>query len=175
MTAGVEAAAQEPKKYPLKWRDIKMICEKVNVPYGAMILLLHHENGYVGLARKNTNGSYDYGPFQVNSVHLNAPIFQQAGITAEALRYNGKINALAAAYLFKKALQKAKTDMGRTSWADHKLLFAAIGNYHSRTPHVRAKYQRDFTKRMKSFRKKGVAYVLAQANRYPTEVNSKSK
>lgn len=136
---------------PLEWQDIWIASDKMQVPFSVMVLHLHHENGYVGLASPNTNGTYDYGPFQVNSVHLESPQFRAAGITADMLQYDGPTNALAAAWVF------------RSVWAESDTIYEAIGRYHSRTPKYKARYQEAFVRRMESF--PGLQTVIEQANR----------
>lgn len=149
---GKPSHAEEPapRKIPLTWQDLKYICDELDTPFASMILLLHHENGFVGHERKNTDGSWDYGPFQVNSIHLQEPYLKDFGITAEQLQYNGPINALAATIIFKLRLNRAKS------------LYDAIGSYHSYTPKYKKKYQADFTRRIKGF--KNVQSTIAWAN-----------
>jgi hypothetical protein len=123
----------------------------MEVPFPVLVLLLHQEDGYVGLASPNTNGTFDYGPFQVNSVHLHSSEFQTAGITAEMLQYDGPTNALAAAWVLKGVMQESDT------------VYEAIGRYHSSTPRFKKKYQGDFVRRMQSF--SGLQAVMERANR----------
>lgn len=102
----------ENETVPLNWKSLKAICERIQVPFGAMILLLHHENGHIGLASPNNNGTFDFGPFQVNSVHLKSAEFRAAHITGHGLQFNGQVNSLAAAYLFKKPSSDLSMNFG---------------------------------------------------------------
>lgn len=136
---------------PIQWQDIWVASQKMDVPFSVLILLLHLEDGYVGLASPNDNGTFDYGPFQINSIHLKSPEFKAAGITSERLQYDGPTNALAAAWYFKKVSLQANSMMD------------AVGRYHSRTPRFKAKYQLNFLKRTKSY--KTVEMVIDRANR----------
>lgn len=146
------AFENQVKVVPLTSTALYAISKKMDVPFSALVLLLHTENGYVGLASTNeSNGSIDYGPFQVNSVHLNNEIIKAAGISAEQLQYNGVINAQVAAWWFKKKLEEAGS------------VFKAIGLYHSQTPKFKLRYQKHFLTRLNSF--KNVHHTIEQANR----------
>jgi hypothetical protein len=41
------------------------------VPATVILSVLAVENGTVGMAKRNTNGTYDFGPMQINSIWLN--------------------------------------------------------------------------------------------------------
>lgn len=136
---------------PLLWQDIWLASQKMDVPFSVMVLLLHQEDGYVGLKSSNANGTFDYGPFQINSCHLRNAAFRRAGITEELLQYDGPTNALAAAWVFKSVLQNSSS------------IFDAVGRYHSSTPKFKRRYQANFLERAKGF--DCVRSVVARANR----------
>ena len=140
-----------PLYVPLSWQHVKIVSERFDIPFAAMMFLLHQENGYVGLKKPNPNGSFDYGPFQINSIHLKSPEYRKAGITEELLMWDARVNTLAAAYYLRKVSKNAEN------------LFDAIGQYHSYTPAVKQRYQEAFLKRIKSFR--NVEAAIASANR----------
>ncbi|MGX7950710.1 lytic transglycosylase domain-containing protein [Oleidesulfovibrio alaskensis] len=140
------------ERYPLIWQDVYLACERYKVPFWAMMLILQQENGYVGHSRRNTNGSHDYGPFQVNSYHLrhNGQI-KALGITANQLQYDGPVNAVAAAIVFRQAV-----DSSRSIWE-------AIVKYHSCTPRHQKRYLARFIQRLQ--RHGTVEQIIKQANR----------
>lgn len=93
-------------------------------PRETMFSLLRQENGREGASSRNSNGTYDHGPFQVNDV--NVPIIaKQFGLSVEEakarLRDDGCFNAQAAGYLLNE------------HWKRTGDIWTAIGHYHSRT------------------------------------------
>lgn len=143
----------------LRWEDVYVISEKFEIPFAVMILVLHHEDGYVGLKKRNPNGTYDYGPFQINSIHLDSREFKTAGITADQLQYDGRVNALAAAYYLRKIGVSKEMDK----------IMDTVARYHSFTPEYKEKYKKNFLMRMRSY--KDVASTIARSNRGSTNEN----
>jgi hypothetical protein len=90
------------------------------VPATLIVSILKKENGRNAQARKNKNGTFDYGPFQINSIWLKeiAPY----GFTKEDIQYNPCINATVVTWIMAKSLATGKT------------IWHGVGNYHSRTP-----------------------------------------
>lgn len=85
------------------------------------------EGGWPGLKRANTNGSYDLGRMQINTIHLAD--LGRLGISAERLANDDCTNIYVAAWLLKRA------------WVKTGDIWAAIGRYHSATPHLAARYR----------------------------------
>jgi hypothetical protein len=92
--------------------------------------LLAVEGGQIGTIRKNTDGSYDLGPMQINTIHVPT-IYRQLGITARELVFNACKNIFAGAWLLSGHMK----DSDGQYWL-------AMGNYHSKTPSRRAIYLR---------------------------------
>lgn len=77
------------------------------------------------VVRRNEDGSIDYGPMQVNSVHL--PELARWGITPARLM-DPCTNVMVGAYLYRKKMER----YGNT--------WVAVGAYHSETPENRDAY-----------------------------------
>lgn len=92
--------------------------------------LLAVEGGQIGTIRKNTDGSYDLGPMQINTIHVPS-IYRQLGITARELVFNACKNIFAGAWLLSGHMKDADGHY-----------WLAMGNYHSKTPSRRAIYLR---------------------------------
>lgn len=77
------------------------------------------EGGRIGMANRNTNGSFDYGLMQINSSWLDE--LRPYGYTAETLRNDGCANIAAGAWVL--------------SWcfAQEQGYWEAVGCYHSPT------------------------------------------
>ncbi len=86
------------------------------------------EGGALGMVQHNPNGSYDYGPFQINSIWL--PTLRRYGIGRRALADSPCANAFAAAYIL------------RLNWVESggKGLWQAVARYHSDDPALGTPY-----------------------------------
>jgi hypothetical protein len=75
------------------------------------------EGGRIGAVHRNSNGTVDYGPFQVNSIWLTT--LAPYGYTAERLTSDPCANVYAAAYILRRALDHAPN------------FWLGVGHYHS--------------------------------------------
>lgn len=91
-----------------------------------LVSVLSHEAGRVGQFTPNSNGSYDIGPMQVNTVHL-PDLAKTYGLpkstVAQLLAYDGCFNVAVGSWLLRQATNAVNGDFWR-----------GIGRYHSRTP-----------------------------------------
>lgn len=97
-----------------------------NIPAKLIIAVLHVERGKNSRVVKNSNGSYDIGPMQINSLWLNE--LQKYGITRQDLQFDPCINVKVGTWLLGKAI------------ASDNHFLNGVGNYHSRTPMFNNKY-----------------------------------
>ncbi len=112
------------------------------MPAAALFAILATEDGKTGEALSNQNGTWDMGPFQVNTVHLNE--LAAMGISPDAVLRDGRVNAYAAAWLLRKEYRRTGN------------LWRAIGTYHSRTPHRRDAYIRRVKSNLERLHREGV-------------------
>ncbi len=96
------------------------------VPLAALMGILAVEGGTVGEAKRNSNGSWDLGPYQVNTCNLNALVAQ--GFSPESILLDGCENARAAAWILRQEYERTGD------------IWSAVGAYHSRTPELRDAY-----------------------------------
>lgn len=121
---------------------LSQAAQAYRIPELALWLILDVEGGTLGRVSQNTNGTYDMGPMQINSIWLKrlAPY----GITEAAVRDNFCVNATVAAWIFTKELN------------EHGTLAKAFANYHSPTPKHQMRYlgliQRALSRRMAKIR-----------------------
>lgn len=66
--------------------------------------VLFVEGGRLGMAKRNDNGSVDYGPAQVNSAWLTRT--RPAGVSEQELRHNSCANIWVAGWILKRCLDK---------------------------------------------------------------------
>jgi hypothetical protein len=90
-----------------------------HIPAMIIISVLRQENGHVGDAIPNKNGTFDYGPMQINSIWLKE--IKRYGYTQAAIQYDPCANVAVGAWLLSRAI------------ADDKTLWKGVGNYHSHT------------------------------------------
>lgn len=98
--------------------------------YRAILLT---EGGRIGHISRNTNGTYDMGPAQVNSMHL--PELARMGITREQIINDGCLNIHIGAWVLAGALGGHTPDNAAEFWR-------RVGNYNSSTPKYNVAYQR---------------------------------
>ena len=118
---------------PLTAACLAAAAHAYHLPETHLYAIMRTEGGQVGQAVRNTNGTYDLGPFQINSSwgpaigrywHVSVPTALQH------VRDNGCANAMIASAILKKMLIETKGDLPR-----------AIGYYHSHTPALAVQYR----------------------------------
>ena len=114
---------------PVTSECVVAAANQYQVPPALILSILKVEGGKVGEISKNTNGTVDIGPMQINSIHL--PSFAKYGITYDRLKNDGCLNVHIGTYLIKKA-EVEKT--GGAKNVDPATFWKAVGNYHSKTP-----------------------------------------
>ena len=117
------------------------------MPAAALFAILATEGGKTGEALSNKNGTWDLGPFQVNTVHLKE--LAAMGISPDAVLRDGRVNAHAAAWLLRKEYRRTGN------------LWQAIGAYHSRTPHRRDAYIRRVKSNLERLKREGIVTLSA--------------
>ena len=117
------------------------------MPVAALFAILATEGGKTGEALSNKNGTWDIGPFQVNTVHLNE--LTAIGISPDAVLRDGRVNAYAAAWLLRKEYRRTGS------------LWQAIGTYHSRTPQRRDAYIPRVKSNLERLRREGLFTLSA--------------
>ncbi len=118
---------------PLTAACLVAAANSYRLPPVYLYAIVKTEGGRVGQAVRNTNGTYDLGPFQINSAwgpaigrYWRMPVPQ----ALERVRDNGCANAIIAAAILKKFLIETKGDYPK-----------AIGYYHSHTAALAATYR----------------------------------
>lgn len=99
-----------------------------HVPAALIISVLLTENGRVGSAVQNKNGSFDYGPMQVNTIWLNK--LAEYGITRRDIQYNPCVNVWVGTWILSQRVADARDlNYGIGSYNSYSL----PQNYHYRT------------------------------------------
>ncbi|MGX9960598.1 transglycosylase SLT domain-containing protein [Xanthomonas euvesicatoria] len=118
---------------------------RYKVPEQLIWTILKTEGGTTGRVSKNTNGTYDMGVMQINSVHLQSPPYQfsKYGITREALINDQCLNINVGTYMLASEIARAPT------------FWKGVTNYHSRTPAKAAVYLGKVLKNLASIQSAG--------------------
>nr|WP_278986238.1 lytic transglycosylase domain-containing protein [Plesiomonas shigelloides] len=109
---------------------ISMASRLYNVPGILLKAISQVEGGKKGTISKNSNGSYDLGPMQINTIHLPRLEAQFPGLTWKALASNTCLNVAVAGALLREHLTQCQEDV-----------WCAVGNYHSKTPKYHITYR----------------------------------
>lgn len=109
-----------------------LAAQTYNIPPAVMIGIHQVEGGRVGQAVGNTNGTYDLGPMQINTLWV-----------PELAEFWGVSQSTALRWI----RDDACTNMGVSAWIlrqhlnETNSLSKAISYYHSRTPHLGRAYK----------------------------------
>ncbi len=118
---------------------IFLAAENYSVPPAVLMGIMKVEGGKIGQQVKNTNGSYDLGPMQINTIWLPelAKHWKVSKSTAKKwVKDDGCTNVGVAAWI----LRKKASDAGS--------IYTGIAHYHSKTPSLGTKYRRKVIKAM---------------------------
>ncbi len=105
---------------------INQAAVQYHVPATLIISVLKTENGRVGEANPNSNGTYDYGPMQVNSIWLDK--IYQYGYTQADIQYDPCANVTVGTWILASQI------------ADSGAVWNGVGNYHSHTVYKNINY-----------------------------------
>jgi hypothetical protein len=113
---------------------VQLAADKYGLDAALIHAILEVEGGSVGQAVRNTNGSADLGPMQINTIWL--PLLSEYGITRQQLQHDRCINILVGSWILARQLKVAESMEGPV----HRRIWWGIGSYHSRTPKHNVKY-----------------------------------
>ena len=125
------------------------------VPATLIISVLTTENGKVGLASLNQNGTYDYGPMQINTIWIKE--VKKYGYTREAIQYDPCVNVAVGTWILSQAIANGGN------------LWQGVGNYHSHTFDKNITYQA----KVKEFYQYLNDYLSGQVNGKSTKLLSR--
>ena len=112
---------------------LMLASQTYSVPPAVLVGIYKAEGGKVGQEVKNTNGSYDLGPMQINTIWL-PELADKWGVSEQTAR--------------KWVRDDACTNVGVSAWIlkghlnETGSLSKAIAHYHSRTPRHGTRYKK---------------------------------
>jgi hypothetical protein len=114
-----------------------------SVPPTVILGVLNVEGGKVGMASPNTNGSYDLGPMQINTIWVPelASYWRVSEKTAlRWLRDDACVNIGVGAWILRKKMNETGSLVG------------GIAGYHSLTPGIGSNYRKKVLTAMQRYR-----------------------
>lgn len=145
--AAERACVALPPTRPLTAACVVDAARASGMPVAALFAILATEDGKTGEALSNRNGTWDLGPFQINTIHLKD--LAAMGIAPESVLRDGRVNAYAAAWLLRQEYRRTGD------------FWQAIGTYHSRTPQRRDAYVRRVKANLERLRREGLFTLSA--------------
>lgn len=112
---------------------LKEASQRFRIPASLIRAIMDVEGGTTGRVSHNTNGSYDIGPMQINSIWL--PEVEKRGGSLQLLLHHRCANIHFGAWLLSREMNGI--DPARI---DRASFWRAVGNYHSHTPQRNAYY-----------------------------------
>jgi len=112
------------------------ISKQFRLPEVVIDAYLRTENAPDGHIRTNTDGTYDVGPMQINSINW-PDVFSSFGVDPFQIRFNGCMNLTVGTYLIRKRFDEIK----KTEMKNWEIFYRVAANYHSKTPTVNNQYR----------------------------------
>lgn len=114
-----------------------------SVPPSVILGILHVEGGRTGQAVKNTNGTFDLGPMQINTIWM-PELAQYWGVSKQSatklVRDDACVNIGVGAWILRTKMNNAGS------------LYKGIAHYHSATPGIGGKYRDKVMGAMQKYR-----------------------
>lgn len=107
------------------------------VPATLIISILTVEGGAPDMASPNKNGTFDYGPMQINSIWL--PKIAPYGYTRADIQYNPCVNVMVGAWILSNMITQNFSKYQHNYWT-------AVASYHSQNPRYNAHYRQKVLK-----------------------------
>ena len=135
----VARAADAPGTAEMRMRDcLTEAAAAHRLPPAVLVVLLDVEGGTLGRVSRNTNGTVDIGPMQVNTVwvpRIAAHWHTTPASAYAALRDNLCANLEGGAWILRQAMDEARGDF-----------WGGVGIYHSHNPRYSERYLRQVLK-----------------------------
>lgn len=143
-----------PPALPVTAACIEYAAKQAQISPYIVTSILSQEAGKIGERHYNSNGTYDIGPMQINSIWLKT--LAKYGITEDYILYNGCANVYVGTWILRQEINRNPDNIAK-----------AVGSYHSRTPAKRDGYLYQVAKRMALILKGQlpIGKILSHANK----------
>ncbi len=121
------------------------------VPPSVILGILDVEGGKVGMASRNTNGTHDLGPMQINTIWIPGlarywGVSQQVAL--KMVRDNECVNIGVGAWILRSKINQTGSLSKGIAW------------YHSATPHLGSKYKAKVLAAMRKYQQRQTAVIV---------------
>lgn len=121
---------------------LQQAADHYRVPAALVRAILKTEGGRPGQAVRNTNGSHDLGPMQINTIWLAT--LHLRGITLAMVRDDYCVNVAVGTWILAREMQRIPQHASTSQ------VWQAVAGYHSRTPEHNARYAELLWRQLKS-------------------------
>lgn len=118
------------------------------IPVAVTLAIMKTEGGHPGSYNRNTNGTYDMGVMQLNTVHVE-DYARKYGMSEYGFKTRAVHDGCFSVYVGLDLLRRHLDESGN--------LATAVAHYHSKTPELGAKYLKRFSRNLRA----------VMAGRYP--------
>jgi hypothetical protein len=108
---------------------VQQVANEKHVPRDFLNLLVLTEGGKIGSKTRNSNGSYDLGPAQINTIHAEMISQYYPNVNWAMLATEPYINISVSATIFKQCLNNSQYSV-----------WEAVGCYNSKTVNIKTGY-----------------------------------
>ncbi len=120
-------------------RCVSAAASHFNIHPNVIWAIIDVEGGKVGTMSKNSNGTYDMGIMQINTINLESVTRSFPDVTWQDIAYKPCVNIAIGTWFLRQKIDEAGT------------LWDGVGNYHSKT----VKYKMPYLERIyKSYQKR---------------------
>lgn len=132
----IHASENQVVSSQISSRCMERFSKYFQIPEVVLKTFITTEGGYPGHIRSNTDGSFDVGPMQINSIHW-PELYEKFNISPIDIRFNGCMNLMVGARFIRSKIDEYGTE-NITDWNS---LFTKLANYHSKTEKYNSKYK----------------------------------
>jgi len=141
----VDSTTHEYTASPITPECKSKISKHFHIPEVILDAYLLTEKADPGHIRKNTDGTWDVGYMQINSVNWKS-IYKKFNVVPTDIRYNGCINLMVGAHIIRGHLD----DAGKGKIENWRAFFKVAANYHSKTDKINNIYQEKWIENLKA-------------------------
>jgi soluble lytic murein transglycosylase-like protein len=123
---------------PVYYLYVEKEAVSFNLPPLILLAIIKHESGKTCMMKPNSDGTYDMGRAQINTIH-SEELAVKRGISMESVACDDRINALVAAW----HLKNKRNELYHRGEHD---IWSAVGRYHDKRKSYSAPYIRKVKK-----------------------------
>jgi hypothetical protein len=112
------------EKIPVYYLFVEQEANSFSLPPLILLSIIQHESGKTCMVKKNSDGTYDLGKAQINTIHAEE-LVKKRGISLDTVACDDRTNALVAAWHLRNKVDELYARGEEDIWA-------AVGRYHDK-------------------------------------------